>query len=240
MSGGDDQRELVLSYHRVRTALGILGLALPVVLVVGGIASNLATQPSLSDYYHTLLRDFFVGSLFAIGIFLISYKGYPRTRKEFFSDDWVTTIAGLAAFGVALFPNEVPQQPITSPLQLALGILLTAGLHYFSATLFLMSLAYMSLFKFTFTANPVRTRIYITCGTTILVATLGVMVASYFKIRGPAGPQTFVVNNNLVLWLESVAIWAFAISWLTKGKAERMLALRRQQDAAAPSKTRRN
>ncbi|MCF6315578.1 MAG: hypothetical protein L3J30_04660 [Marinosulfonomonas sp.] len=30
-----------------------------------------------------------------------------------------------------------------------------------------------------------------------------------------------MIDRNLVLWLEAIGIWAFAFSWLIKGKADR-------------------
>ena len=50
-----------------------------------------------------------------------------------------------------------------------------------------------------------------------------VIVASWFKIRGPSGPQTIVNDWRLVLWFEALAIWAFAVAWLTKGRADHAL-----------------
>ena len=74
--------ELVLSYLRVRQALGILGMVFPVLLIAGGLIAQHGVAPSVSDYYHTTMRDIFVGCLFAIGVFLISYKGYRRKAGE--------------------------------------------------------------------------------------------------------------------------------------------------------------
>ena len=33
---------------------------------------------SISSYYHSVMRDIFVGSLCAVGTFLISYRGYDK------------------------------------------------------------------------------------------------------------------------------------------------------------------
>jgi hypothetical protein len=47
------------------------------------------------------MQDVFVGILWAVGLFLISYKGYDST------DNWVTNLSGIFAIGVALFPTIV-------------------------------------------------------------------------------------------------------------------------------------
>ncbi len=214
------QDELVLSYHRVRRALGFLGLFLPVVLIVGGLMTKGRIEPSLSDFFHTTLRDIFVGTLCAIGIFLISYKGYRRETGEWFSDDWIATIAGVAAFGVALFPNESPTQLITTVSQEALGLSLSPLFHYASALTFFFCLGAFCFVKFPKTAKPFRRKIYFACGWVIVLATIVIAGASYFKIYGNDGARDIVIGYYVVFWAEAAGVWAFAISWLTKGKAD--------------------
>lgn len=221
--------EVVRSYYRIRKMLGWLGLALPVVLIIGGWLSQQTVEPSISDYYHTLMRDAFVGTLTAIGLFLIAYPGHDPDKGEHVSDDLITTVAGIAAFGVAYFPNEARMQAnlLGSITQQALGYKVAAAAHYFSAVIFLGALAALCLRKFARTAKPLRRRIYRACGWTILAMTVLVIVASWFKIRGPEGPQKIVNDWMLVLWFEAIAIWAFALAWLVKGRVEEKLTGRR-------------
>jgi hypothetical protein len=222
--------DVVRAYYRIRRAVGWLGLALPLVLVVGGLASQRAVEPSISDYYHTLMRDAFVGVLTAIGLFLIAYPGHARQGSERLSDDVITTIAGLAAFGVAYFPNEVRTNAnlLGSITQQALGAKVAAGAHYVSAIVFLSTLAAMCLGRFARTARPLRRRIYRACGWTIVATTAAVIVASWFKIRGPEAPQRLVNDTLMVLWFEVVAVWAFGLAWLVKGRVEERLTRPRQ------------
>ncbi len=217
-----DHQGVIRSYYRIRKMLGWLGLALPVVLILGGWLSQHTVEPSISDYYHTLMRDAFVGTLTAIGLFLIAYPGHSPERGEHVSDDVITTVAGIAAFGVAYFPNETRMHAnlLGSITQQAMGYKLAAFAHYFSAVLFLSALAGLCLRKFARTAKPLRRRIYQACGWTILAMTVMVIVASWFKIRGPEGPQRIVNDWMLVLWFEAIAIWAFALAWLVKGRVE--------------------
>jgi hypothetical protein len=227
--------ELVLSYYRVRQALGWLGLSLPFVLILGGMVSLGGMEPSISDYYHTLLRDLFVGIMTAIAIFLIAYPGHRRQSGEAISDDSVTTLAGIAALGVAFFPNEGPAgSAVSSVSQAMLGNVGAATGHYASAIVFLLCLASIGLVKVARTAKPYRRKIYRSCGWLILVMAGLVILASWFKIRGPAAPQAIVNDLRLVLWLEAIAVWAFALSWLTKGRADLALArpLRRRHGVA--------
>lgn len=231
------REELVLSYYRVRQALGIMGLLLPALLILGGLVSLGGVEPSISDYYHTILRDLYVGTLTAIAVFLIAYPGHLRTTDEWLSDDIITTIAGIAALGVAFLPNEprLGQATLATVTQQMLGAHLAAIGHYVSAVIFLGGLGTICLRKFARTASPGRRRIYRGCGWIILAMTLATLVASWFKIRGPAGPQAVVNDLMLVLWCEAIAVWAFAVAWLVKGRADLGLARlvhRRPRDPA--------
>lgn len=217
--------ELIVSFYRVRQALGYMGFFLPLALIFGGAASLGEVEPSISDYYHTVLRDVFVGTMCAIGVFLIAYPGHQSRGREKLSDDVVTSIAGIAAFGVAFFPNEgmAPVQAVNSVTQIYLGHDIAAKGHYLSAIIFLSALSYICLVKFARTAKPGRRWIYRTSGWTILVMTVATVTASVFKIAGPPVPRAIVVDYQLVLWFEAVAVWAFSVSWLTKGRAEQSI-----------------
>jgi cytochrome bd-type quinol oxidase subunit 2 len=105
-SGDANVREITQSYYRVRRLLGYLGFLLPLLLIIGVFLPVVDMKPSISDFYHTVLRDLFVGVLITMGVFLVSYQGYERKEGEPFSDNVLATFAGLMVFGVALFPNE--------------------------------------------------------------------------------------------------------------------------------------
>ncbi|MWB76748.1 hypothetical protein GLS40_01780 [Pseudooceanicola sp. 216_PA32_1] len=230
--------EMILSYYRVRQALGFLGVLFPFLLMVPGLISDARIMPSLSDYYHSMQRDIFVGSLVAIGMFLVSYKGHVRAEGERLSDDFVATLAGAAAILIALCPSEPPEPAVVTFSQFALGLKAAVIGHYISAQVFLYALAYMCLFKFARTAKPVRRRIYRGCG--FLIVAMGVVasIAAYHKALGSESARAFVLDNSVVFWCEAVGVWAFGVSWLVKGRAE-MLLLRRPARAgshAAPAR----
>jgi len=198
---------LVISYLLLRKLIGLLGCALPFVLAIGAaLISSLDVQPSISDYYHTVMRDMFVGILFAIAIFMLSYRGYEPM------DDRAGDIACITAIFVALFP-VAPLNP--TPAQEIFGIV-----HYVSAALFFLTLAYFSLVLFTKSDPSVpptprklqRNRVYRICGW-VIIACL-VAIALIGKLA--AGP---VKEQGAVFWLEAAAIIAFGFSWLTKGEA---------------------
>lgn len=217
--------DLVLSYHRVRTALGILGMMLPVFLIIAGLTDE-RIEPSISDFYHTIYRDIFVGTMIAIGVFLFTYRGYRRDEGEWIDDDWLATIAGLAAIGLAMFPNESPSQQLATLTQRMVGIENSPAFHYASALIFFACLAAFCLVKFSRSAKPARLRIYRMCGWIIVACLVAIFVASAFKIAGGPAGKAFVVDYNLVFWFEAVGIWAFGLSWLVKGKADLAVANR--------------
>jgi len=221
---GEHQKEkMVQSYHRVRFALGVLGLAFPLSMLLGGMITNGRIEVSLSHYFHTGMRDIFVGTLFAIGVFLISYKGYPRKDKEWVTDDWIATAAGFGAFGVALFPNKVPAEGAATVSQQIVGAANSPNAHYISAFVFFFCLCAFCFLKFPQNAGKLRKRIYYSCGGVIALMSIVIGAASYILVKTTGDNFEFVVQTRIVFWAEAFGIWAFAFSWLTKGKAEQQV-----------------
>ena len=162
----------------------------------------------MSAYYYTSMRDVFVGSLCAIGVFLLSYRGYDAT------DNLTGNLTCVFAVGIALFPTS--PGPDASAAQIVVGYIhLTFAMAYF------LTLAYFSLVLFTKTNTPKhmtkrkkeRNVVYVWCGGTILACIALILV--YFTFLKNTGLQRF----DPVFWLESAAVFAFGVSWLTKGEA---------------------
>lgn len=87
----------------------------------------------MSAYYHSPMRDIFVGAICAVGVFLYLYKGY--SNKE----NIALNTAGISAILVALFPMQwecgTECRPVT-----ALGVF---------AVLFFLSIFYVCWFRAT-------------------------------------------------------------------------------------------
>ena len=212
------QPDYVLSFYRVRQALGLLGLAFPFLLLLGGWLERARIEPSISDYYHTTLRDIFVGTLFAIGIFLVSYKGHARENGERMSDNLAATLAGVGAFGLAVFPNQMV--PGTKNIfEFLLADYAKWG-HFIAAVLFLGAMAYLSLVKFARTSKPARRWIYRACGWAILIFGGGATLFSILRAWTSLGWAEAIEASGIIFWCEAFGIWAFGISWLTKGRAD--------------------
>ena len=198
-----------LTVRRLRLGIGAVGIALPIVLVVGHIVitGRPTLLDSLSGYYHTEMRDVFVGSLFAIGVFLISYRyRWP--------DDLLSTVAGLLAIAVALFPTAT-NAPVGAASATHRWI---AVVHQISAAALFALLAVFCLFLFTrpdrvgVPPRPAANRFYRTCGGLILLA-IALALASN------ALPHDVRDTLKPLLWCETVAVFAFGAAWLAKSDA---------------------
>ena len=226
--------ELALSQLSLRKGLGLLGLALPAVFLTG--SPGIPLQRSLSAYYYVPhLRDLLVGVLSAIGAFLVFYRGYttvpmafqnlPAWLNRHMTDTKLTTVAGLGALITAYLPTCEVQESCTAPF--------IAGLHLAGSVTFLGTLAVLSIWAFTESdTDPTdwdatkrwSNRVYTTCGWTILAALIAAALVLGFHIQS-LGPFT-----QPIFWLESLAIWAFGISWLVKGEAiQALVGLLRKQ-----------
>jgi len=78
MKSSKSKEYLAFDYHAIRLMIGLIAMLFP--LVVRIFASKITD--SISWSYHTDARDFFVGFLFVIGAFLISYKGHKPTLHK--------------------------------------------------------------------------------------------------------------------------------------------------------------
>jgi amino acid transporter len=165
-------------------------------------------QNSISSYYHTEMRDVFVGSLCAIAMFLLCYRGYERI------DAIAGDVACVFALGVALFPttpamNATPQDKIIGALHLTFAVGFFLTLAFFALALFR---------KTDPTRTPTRRKlqrnvVYTICGYAIIACLVLIVVVALISDDSP------VKRLDPVFWLESAAIVAFGVSWLTKGEA---------------------
>src|SRR5688500_3060530 len=76
MASPDLDRHISLTYRNLRVGMGVLAVAFPLLLWWIGLVCSVELQRSISAYYHTSMRDVFVGVLFAVGAYLYLYKGF--------------------------------------------------------------------------------------------------------------------------------------------------------------------
>jgi hypothetical protein len=121
-----DDRFFRKSFLKTRVVIGVIGVLLPFVLVIGNwmVFGQSRILPSLSAYYHSGMRNWFVGSLWAIGSGLLVYLAARRNL----ADSVISFVAGLLAVGVALFSTNAPDTVATiiAKLHVAFAALLFA------------------------------------------------------------------------------------------------------------------
>ena len=203
-------QQLAVSYLTVRRAIGVIAILHPAILYLGGyLVFGIGLQNSMSDYYHTPMRDVFVGIDVCIGVFLLCYRGYGL------HDRIVSMLAGGCAILVALFPTA--GDGVLSEAQQQANVV-----HSVSALIFLASLAYFCLVLFVRSDSSgalssrkrLRNRIYRTCGFGILAVLLGVLLYGVV----PSLNSRFS-GTPFIFYLELVAFVSFGVSWLVKGRA---------------------
>ena len=186
------------TYHKLRATMGGLALAFPLVLLIGGHLRGVALQGSMSAYYHTSMRDPFVGMLCTVGAALLLYKGFSS------AEDWALNIGGALAIVVGLVPvSQGHDDHLT--------------LHGAAAVLFFVALAYVAVFRsgdtLSLITNPTRVTyyrsIYRTLGAAMIVApaTAAFLVSVW---------QYDVTNKSVSFFVEFAGIYAFGLYWIVK------------------------
>jgi len=201
---------LVVSYTTIRRAVGVSGLALPVMLLVGGWIAGIPIQDNMSSYYHTPLRDIFVGTLCAIGVFLFCYRGYDRI------ENWTANVGGASALGVALFPLDFGSDPLVQKS-------LVGYLHTFSGGVFFLTLALYSLYHFPRDASlekepHLRERSFVYRASGLMILLCMIAMSGYLFLSDFSSKQ-WLNQYNFLFWMEWIAVWSFAAAWLAKGRA---------------------
>ncbi len=207
------EESLLSSYLAMRRLIGVLGILLPLIVVVGGLIQHEPIiQHSISGYYYTNMRDFFVGLLSGVALFLISYKGYEKI------DDFTTKMSGVCALGMILFPTAMYSEHVIRVGILQMDNHVSEFIHLFFSALFFLSLSYNSIFLFTRRHPGVMGRekkrrnvIYRVCGIIMLLSIVCISVYTY-ALKG-----TWVSQFYPVLLLESIGLFAFGVSWIVKG-----------------------
>lgn len=217
-----DEPRYVRSYVFTRFSIGLVGVLLPPLLVFLEPAlfdGQPFPRGSLSAYYYSGVRELFVGGLWAIGVFLFVYKFLDFSWESFLS-----SLAGIAAVVVAVFPTERPGDGITlTPFQVKLGEPTVTAIHYGAAIAFIALLIPIVLFFARDEGKRGHRNWQGFHTVSAAFIAFGAVLAAFAGItHGP---------DKGVLFGEWIAIWAFGAAWLAKG-AEWEVLFRRP---AAPS-----
>lgn len=222
------QRHMAGTYFALRVGIAIIGAALPVVLWLGGLlGEGDPLRGSMSAYYHSGMRDVFVGALIAIGAFLYLYKGFSTAENV------ALNVAGIMAVGVALFPTADVGAPRGT----------VSTLHGVFAVVFFAAIAYVALTRATDTLSLIRDtdkaeslrRVYRTLGV-LMIASPAIAVVLSFTLR-PGAPW-----GSIVFFVEAAGVWVFAAYWLAKSlevretDAERLAVEGKLAQASSPGR----
>ncbi|MEM9714900.1 MAG: hypothetical protein AAF826_00130 [Pseudomonadota bacterium] len=255
----NNDQDYRLNQRRLARWIGAMAICLPFVLLASTIWVG-CMRDSVSHFYFTpFFGDVFVGVMFFIGTFLIAYRGDNK------SENWFATLAGIGAFGTALFPinhdgcrktefasrvfartNDISAAPNEAPYNYALTplrdgamenffILIGAApiLHSVFALMLTGFLAYYCFRVFTRVdpetqLNPDgsltavkqrRNRFYRIAGWMIVFAI--VSMTTHVILKNVLGIPTGIPgwdNARGSFIAEAVAMVAFGISWVIKGR----------------------
>jgi len=189
--------------HTGKLIVGVIALSL------ASITSYFSTSPlesiSASYYEEFWARDIFVGFLYAIAAFLLTYNG--RSKRQMI----LSKVAAFSAIGVAMFPCECGDHEE-----------IIANVHGLSATIMFLILA---MFCYTFFKRAIakesrqakyRAYIYAACGFTIIIS---ILILGYDSLSNYSISSKI---TRLTFYGENAGLVSFGIAWLT---ASRMLPL---------------
>lgn len=216
-----------LTYFSLRLGIALLGALLPAALLAAALfLEGGDLRGSMSAYYHSPMRDVFVGSLVAIGACLYLYKGFSEAENR------ALNAAGLLVVGVAYLPTSEEGGPRD----------LVSTLHGVFAVVFFLCIAYVCLFRAADTLSLIRDTaradrrraLYKGLGgAMIILPAFAVVLSLAFPDGGFADTTTF--------WVEALAVWVFAAYWVAKSNelrktdAERLAAQGKLTETEAPS-----
>ena len=229
----------IVSYLTMRKAIGWLGMLLPFLLLAGNFVLNKtglfnndwfiwkfdnyayqdegAFKSSVSHYYYTTMGEIFTGTLLTVAIFMFCYTGHPKRRKEKgLSDNAMTNLAGIFAMGVVAFPTA-SDVVMKDNLRSFISSETIGWIHYGFAASFFIVLAFISMVNFRRSQRKALfgkgndDPFFLSCGIIMLACLVLVPVLSTVDSIQAIRP-TFI--------LEAIALIAFGLSWLKKGKAD--------------------
>jgi hypothetical protein len=185
------------TYLCLRLVMAVIAISLPLVFLVS--AYWVGMQNSISAFYHTDMRNVFVGVLFAIGICLYVYKGYNNL------ENYGLTTAGVFLLGVALSPTSSPNVSLAWYFPV---------IHNICAVTFFGLIAIVCIFArengITKT-EEFRSAYFFTAFLMGLVLVAAFALLLIDKIWG-------IGFSTSTFWVEAAAVWVFAGYWCIKSR----------------------
>lgn len=190
---------IVETYFVLRMVIAGGALVLPPALLLwAAIDPDVPVADSLSAFYYTPARGLFVGTLVAIGVALVAYRGYTRGENR------LLNAAGALAVVVALAPTRDPA---------AAGLDAANIVHAVAAAAFFV-LAALSIFFYgqeTLGAirDPALRRRFRGTYRLLFVLVLALPAVALVLAAGASSPAALFA-------VEWAALYAFAAFWMVK------------------------
>jgi hypothetical protein len=186
------------TYYALRWGMAGIAFLLPLFLFVAGPLTGSGPQPdSISGYYHTPLRDVFVGALVTTGTFLILYKIFTPL------ENWLLNVAGVGAILVAMLPCAVPGGRPPAEFTYPAG-------HAVFAIITFLCMGLTAIFCAPLTVGllpPGKQKLF-----RATYRTIGVLMFLLPALTGLFDAAGWV---NL-FWVETAGLWVFGAYWIVK------------------------
>jgi len=200
----DLERAFQVTYFALRWGMVTLAVTFPLLLWWGGkFFHGLELKDSMSAYYLTEMRDWFVGVLFSVAACLYVYKGLSKR------EDYLLNLAGVFAIGIAVnplnwhpafLPKGVTPHGVFAVLFFAMIALACWLCQDDSLQLGLIS-----------EKDRLRYRVkYFATGAALVGLPMTAVLINIGVFRRPF--------ESSVYWAEAVSIWVFAFYWHTKSR----------------------
>ena len=215
MKSDELQDHIFATYANLRIGVAVIAIVFPLLLWAGGAIQGISLQDSMSAYYHAnsnldmtpndgVMRSWFVGILFTVGVILYLYKGYSHL------ENLALNFAGILALGIAIFPMEWTCNREVFELQCQ-----SLSMHGTCAVLFFICIGYVCIWRASDTLREMENearekryrRFYQLIGSSMVLA---ILVAMSLSIWGGI--------SSLVFFAEAVGVWIFAVYWLLKSR----------------------
>ncbi len=191
--------ETEIDHHTTRLIVGAIAVSLA--FLTNYLSGGNITSLSASYHFGNSTRDIFVGFLFAIAAFLLSYNG------RCFNEAILSKVAAVAALGVAFFPCKCKVYDEIIP-----------NIHGLSALVMFLILAYFCNSFYQRASNKeykeamMRAKIYAISGFVIIGSILLLFLDALLD------DAISIKLDRLVFYCEAAALVAFGISWLTASR----------------------
>jgi hypothetical protein len=246
-------RAIAENYRNLRTRIGILAFAFPLILVVIGLCWGIDPQRTLSDYYFvpdphtdrldlTPMRLWFCGILFVVGFFLFRYRGFSK------NEDRGLSIAGAFTLGVAIFPETFDDKNEYSFVLAPFGVT-SVSLHAICAVLAFLCIAIVIVRYADSTLSELHPddaawyrNVYRGIAIFMIVSIGTSITLKYLLGPPPAKPDIWTFagfwQTFSIILAETFGIWAFAAYWFVKNSELSLVAkeVKRPHSQMAPTK----